>query len=80
MLIDGLLVNVGTSSAIFFPSGNVLGVIAGFFGCNKNYLKNGIREEDRKFLNQVNKNTYGLITRKIKVWEFFNKIEIFMAF
>ena len=53
MLIDGLLVNVGTSSAIFFPSGNVLGVIAGFFGCNKNYLKNGIREEDRKFLNQV---------------------------
>ncbi len=50
MFTDGLFVNVDTSSAIFFPSGNVLDFIAGFFSCNKNDLKNGIKEEDRKLL------------------------------
>jgi len=31
----------------FFPPRNVLDIIVGFFGCNKSYLKNGIREEDK---------------------------------
>jgi len=35
-----------------------LDFIAGFFSCNKNDLKNGIKEEDRKLLHQVNKKIY----------------------
>jgi len=58
MFTDGLFVNVDTSSAIFFPSGNVLDFITSFFSCNKNDLKNGIKEEDRKLLHQVNKKIY----------------------
>jgi len=58
MFTDGLLVNVDTCSAIFYPSGNVMDVIAGFFGCHRNDLKDGIREDDRKFLNKVNKNLF----------------------
>jgi len=56
MFIEGLLVNVDTSSAILYPPGNVLDVIAGFFNCHRNDFKNGIKEEDRKFLSKVNKN------------------------
>ncbi len=61
MFTDGLLVDVDTSSAILFPPGNVLDVIACFFGCNENDLKDGIKEKDRKFLNQVNKKYIVLI-------------------
>ncbi|CAG8435462.1 9989_t:CDS:10 [Funneliformis mosseae] len=50
---DRLLVNVDTSFGIFYPPGNVMDVIAGFLWCDKNDLRNGIKEQHRDHLNKI---------------------------
>ncbi|CAI2165391.1 7296_t:CDS:10 [Funneliformis geosporum] len=50
---DRLLVNVDTSFGIFYPPGNVMDVIASFFWCDKNDLRNGIQDNDRIYLNKL---------------------------
>ena len=52
------------------------------YGCYhcKKYYKRGIYSNMNSFLERLEKGSNGLIARKIKIWEFFNKIEIFIAF
>ncbi|CAI2189936.1 18841_t:CDS:10, partial [Funneliformis geosporum] len=62
---DRLLVNVDTSFGIIYPPGNVMDVIATFFWCDKRDLKNGIREDDRKYLNKKKKYTINGLTTTV---------------
>ncbi|CAI2173640.1 5374_t:CDS:10 [Funneliformis geosporum] len=42
-----------TSFGIFYPPGNVMDVIASFFWCDKNDFRNGIKDNDRIYLNKL---------------------------